>query len=101
MRWYRKHIVRLVIMCAAFGSMGWYLLSSKYGLCEYYELQAHKQQEQEKIAVLRRDIAQLHDTCTLWDTDPFEFERCARDELCMGYEHEYLYLVQDALEKVS
>ena len=86
-----KTILRSLIVISLIGSFCYYLTYNKKGIRAYFNHKQEIAKEQDYVKKLNTQIVTLQHACDVWDTDPFEREKLARQELQMSYTNEYVY----------
>ncbi len=86
-----RHTVLLSLLCL---SLIVYLVVSSYGVLEYRLLQKRVELMEVAVSDAEQQIHQLEEQLAAIIKDSFVYEQRARNDLCMGYPDEYVYLLR-------
>ena len=82
-------LIGTLIACAR------YMIVSEHGLLTYWKLKEEIVQKELVIYKLETEVNQLNVSIEKLESDPFEKERIARQDLQLGYRNEVVYIVND------
>ena len=66
----------------------------KHGLVALYKLRKACKKQEQRIALMQKEIALLQHETKAWQEDPLKKESFLRYELAMGYTNELVYLIK-------
>lgn len=69
-----------------------YFWKSDYGLRSYINLHKEVQQEEDNVHSLEDAIKNIKQKTAQWNTDSFEKEKIARQDLSLSYTNELVYI---------
>ena len=87
----KKFLYKFLILCIAIFSLS-FLTWSEFGLIKHFRIKKEFCKKQHELIALQKEVKKLKKKLTAWKTDPFYIEKMAREELCMGYPNEVVYL---------
>ena len=75
------------------GVFAYFLIFSGIGLVAYGREKKQLVIKQKELATLEKEIGTLEQELGAWKNDSFELEKLARQDLCMGYTDEIIYIL--------
>jgi len=89
-----KTLVRLIAVVGSSLFAFKYICLGKMGIARYRALHHELAMQQQSNAVLADEVAALRQRLHAWNTDPFQLEKHAREELLLGGADEIVYLIK-------
>lgn len=88
------NFVYKAIIIGLFSIFACFLVWSEFGLIKHYSMGNSLKAKRKELVVLKNKIATLEHEIENWKRDKFYLEKMAREELCMGYDGEMVYLLK-------